>query len=91
MSIVPTLHLTAGHPKKLAEQIRSSFSGQAHFAASGPAKTTCGDCVFHNDYFASEERRRRRPGCLKFYQLMKRHGDAVPATAKSCRYYEPKK
>ena len=67
MTIVPTPYLTVGYSPEIAEQIRQSHPGMAHFARTGPINTVCDGCIFHNDLFVggpNKARRRRHPGCL---------------------------
>jgi hypothetical protein len=94
MGILPTRNLTGGYAPTLAEQLRQSLAGMAHFAGSGPAGTVCGGCVFLADLSVGRPgrvRRRRHPGCRKFFQMTGKHGDALPPHTPSCRYYEPVK
>lgn len=77
----------------LAEKVAATYPGQAHWAGTGPADTYCGKCVhFGGDGW--------HPGpCRKFEKIMRagvRKGaripkHKIPASARSCRYYEAKK
>jgi hypothetical protein len=72
---------------------RKTPAGMAHWAGTGPAGTTCAACA----YFGYEEPLRngrgeivgseKRDGCLKFFELMGRHGKAMPPKTPSCRHY----
>jgi hypothetical protein len=95
MNVVPTPNLTTGYAPDVAEKMRQSHSGMAHFARTGPVGTSCADCIFLGDQFAGQpgnERRRRQDacGCLKYLELMGCHGGTVPGNTPSCRYYQPK-
>ena len=89
-------YLTAGYPPELAAMMRATKPGQAHWAGSGPAGKTCGDCA-HLGY--QRQRRNasgdlvkseRTGGCQQFFRLAGNHGPVVPATASACRYFEPR-
>jgi hypothetical protein len=89
-------HLTVGYTPEFVAMVRATRAGQAHWAGTGPAGKTCGDCA-HLGY----QRQRRNAsgdlvksehtgGCARFFQLTGDHGPAVPATAGACRHFEPK-
>jgi hypothetical protein len=86
--------LTIGHTPDVARQIALSYSGMAHFAATGPLGATCGECVFYGYYRkilnkAGNTIRTRFRGnaCQKFYEFTKRHGPDFPDNAEACRYF----
>src|SRR5262245_1049479 len=92
-----TPNLTRGHSDVLEHQIRTSYSGMAHFANSGPLGRTCAQCA-HLGYY--QQRRDaagnltnatfRRGGCQKFFELTGKHGPAVPPSACACKYFQLK-
>jgi hypothetical protein len=75
---------------------RQTPAGCAHWSGTGPTRTTCDTCA----YYGYEEPLRnghgeivgstKRDGCLKFFELMGRHGKAIPPMTASCRHYERK-
>jgi hypothetical protein len=74
-----------------------TYPGQAHFAGSGPAGTTCRECRFWQPpsglrtytYFTGS--RLLKPcRCLKRPQIKGGEiGGEVPHNAASCKYFEP--
>jgi hypothetical protein len=89
-----TPHLTPGHDPVLASQIRRTRAGMAHWAGSGPAGATCGECVFlgywkkilsaSGDTLQSQ----RVSGCQKFRELTGKHGAVVPPSSEACRHFQ---
>jgi hypothetical protein len=89
-----TPNLTAGFEPILAAQIRKTYEGQVHFAATGPFGATCGDCV-HLGYWRRIQngsgdtvRTKHVSGCAKFFALTGKHGKVVPASAEACKYFK---
>jgi hypothetical protein len=87
-------YLTPGYSPELVNQIRRTVRGMAHWAGSGPAGATCGECV-HLGYekrtfndSGDVIRAARSNGCKKFYELTGKHGPAVPPSCAACRYFE---
>jgi hypothetical protein len=89
-------YLTAGHSPELTAQMRATKPGQAHWAGTGPAGKTCGDCVrlgyLRQRRSASGDlvKTTHTGGCQRFSQLTGRHGPVVPVTAGACRHFESK-
>jgi hypothetical protein len=88
-------HLTAGHTPELAAQMRATRPGQAHWAGTGPAGKTCGQCS-HLGYWEQVRNStgdtvysRHRTGCAKFFQLTGKHGAVIPPAAGACRHFQP--
>ena len=78
-----------------------TMPGMAHFAGTGPAGKTCGDCVnrgYHrkripkfdariNDWV---EKSYKVNGCAKYNQLTGKHGGVIDPRLHACRYFEEK-
>jgi hypothetical protein len=91
-----TGYLTEGHDPALARLIQWSWPGMAHWAASGPSSTTCGQCSYfgywqqiHNASGDIISTKYRKDCCGRYHSLTGRHGPAVPASAASCRHFKP--
>jgi hypothetical protein len=90
-------HLTAGYTPELTAMMRATRPGQAHWAGTGPAGETCGQCS-HLGYWEQVRNStgdnvssRHRAGCCsKFFQLTGKHPPVVPVTAGACRHFENK-
>jgi hypothetical protein len=62
----------------------NTYAGMAHFAGSGPAGKTCGEC---NHWFGQPLA--GQAICVMFKRLMRgRAGPKVPRQASACRYFE---
>jgi hypothetical protein len=87
-------NLTAGYPPILAQQIRKTHEGMAHFAATGPFGATCGACEYlgywrkFQNSSGDTVAAKRVGGCAKFFELTGKHGAVVPASAEACRYFK---
>jgi len=87
-------HLTEGYPAELAEQIRKTYPGQAHFAGTGPVACTCGQCAHHGYYrvtrndYGDAVKTTKTPACAEFWRLTGKHGPAVPRNAEACKYFQ---
>lgn len=68
----------------VAAQAARTHSGQAHFAGTGPAGTTCNQCVSWQDFGTKKLKAR----CKKFQQLSMRAGMEFPGSAASCKHFE---
>jgi hypothetical protein len=91
-----TQHLTAGYTPEFVAMVRATKSGQAHWAGTGPAGKTCGQCD-HLGYWEQVRNSagdnvysRRRTGCAKFFQLTGNHGAVIPPGAGACRHFQPR-
>ena len=90
-------YLTAGYPPELAAMMRATKPGQAHWAGTGPAGKTCGQCS-HLGYWEQVRNgtgdtvysRRRTGCCAKFFQLTGKHGAVIPPGAGACRHFQPR-
>jgi hypothetical protein len=89
-------HLTAGYTPEFVAMVRATKPGQAHWAGTGPAGKTCGQCD-HLGYWAKVRNSagdnvcsRRRTGCAKFFQLTGNHGAVIPPAAGACRHFQPR-
>ena len=90
-------YLTAGHSPELTAQMRATKPGQAHWAGTGPAGKTCGQCS-HLGYWEQVRNgtgdtvysRRRTGCCAKFFQLTGKHGAVIPPGAGACRHFQPR-
>jgi hypothetical protein len=83
---------TANLTNNSAEQ-RATAPGQAHFAGSGPADKTCGDCRFRGYFRRTVTKKHgakstRTYRCAKFHALTGRHGPAISKYLRSCKYFE---
>jgi hypothetical protein len=92
-----SLRLTQGYDDALANQIRATSPGMAHWAGSGPADTWCSSCWFfgyykntHNSAGEIITSKFRRLGCGKYHELTGRHGPDIDGNPKSCRHYTPR-
>lgn len=63
--------------------------GMAHFARTGPAGKTCGDCA-HRGYFRNKDDVRKHYGCARFRQLTDKNGPAVESGWHACKYFNQK-
>jgi hypothetical protein len=96
MKTLGSPHLTAGYDDaELVRQIKQSVGGMAFFAATGPLGTQCKDCAAYSYYRTVRTKSGdavrsvlRRGCCAKFYRLTGQHGDAIPPTTESCKYFE---
>jgi hypothetical protein len=86
--------LTPGYAPELAQQIKRTVRGMAHFAGTGPSGATCGTCQ-HLGYFRQRINAQgvvvhteRCGGCAAFNRLTGKHGDAPPPRTPGCKYYE---
>ena len=78
------------------EKMRKTHTGMAHFAGTGPEGRSCRECahwMFKSDGYYSKSGKfanQIKPHrCAKFSQLSAgRAGDAVPANASACKYFE---
>jgi hypothetical protein len=75
-------HLTEPNPQ-LAQQIRQTFAGMAHWAGTGPRGKHCNECQFWD-----HPRTKQRYACHRFFELTGRHGPRVPAGAVACRHFQ---
>jgi hypothetical protein len=87
--------LTAGYEPTVANQIRSTYRGQAHFANTGPRGSTCGGCANHGVEVVSRNAAgdvvsaiKKKWCCRKFLELRGEVGPPVPPEALACRHYE---
>jgi hypothetical protein len=88
------LHLTDGYADpELARQIRSTWPGMAHFAASGPLGATCGQCAFFGYWHTVTNKKGRCQSvyhsnrCAKFRDLTGKRGDPIAPYIESCKYF----
>jgi len=75
--------------KELAEQVRNTIPGMAHWAGTGPKGSTCGTCKNLVDIQWGVGRTTR---CQKYYSMMnKKWGPKkIDPQTPSCKYYEDK-
>ncbi len=85
-------HLT---PAPADHAARRTFPGMVHFAGSGPAGSTCRECLFwahiKDDYRSKNGSYRGviKPAiCKKFKQMMQTEGNQIPDDAAACKYFE---
>jgi hypothetical protein len=91
-----TPFLTEGYADpELRRQIEKTSPGMAHWSASGPFGTCCGDCrffgysrTFKNSAGDTIKTILRRSACGKFHALTGRHGPPIEPGTESCRYFE---
>src|SRR5262245_38293745 len=89
-----TLHMTQTHPPELVQQIRASEPGMAHWAGSGPAGKTCGECQHWNFWrqirnasgavICTEQHK----GCQKYQQLTNKKGPEISRQLPACRHFQ---
>jgi hypothetical protein len=88
-----TPFLTTAHAPELAQQIRQTRDGQAHWAGTGPFAATCGECEFLGYWrqrrSASGEviKTQRVGGCAQTFKLTGKHGAVIPPATSACRYF----
>jgi hypothetical protein len=88
--------LTQGHSDEVAQQIRTTVPGMAHFGNTGPFGATCGECVFLGYYRQIRNQSGdtikavHRGGCEKYFKLTQYHGPPVPPNTAACRHFERK-
>ena len=88
-------HLSDGYPPELAAMMRATKPGQAHWAGTGPAGKTCGDCVHlgylrqHRNASGDLVKSERTGGCQRYFQLTGKHGAVIPPSACACRHFQP--
>jgi hypothetical protein len=79
-------HLTEPNPE-LAALVRNTSAGMAHWAGTGPAGKTCGECDFfvHVEIDLGTSTR-----CDKYRQMMngKRGTERIPENTQACKYFE---
>lgn len=90
-------YLTPGFAAELAENIRKTHSGQAHWGGSGPPGKTCAGCA-HWGYVklirnsaGNAVREKKTLACARFRELTGKHGPPVPAAAHACKYFAAKR
>jgi hypothetical protein len=88
-----TDHLTVVDPA-FERHRRATYAGMASWAMTGPAGTTCRECLHWNGcgkdtgYVATWRTLKARP-CAKYRSLMNnKTGAAVPHDAPSCRFFQ---
>lgn len=85
----PTKHLldlkfTQPDPA-IAQQLRRTVPGMAHFAATGPVGEVCNGCSYLTEFVRHGKRGNR---CTKFSELMQGQvGANVPKNTPACRYF----
>lgn len=79
-------NLTRGHGT-LEANIRMTYGGMAHFAATGPEGKTCRMCEhwLSEGHAASGILKPAR--CDKFRQMTGKRGEAIPHSAHACKYF----
>ena len=88
-------HLTAGYTPEFVAMVRATRAGQAHWAGTGPAGKTCGQCSYLGYWeqvrnsAGDNVYSRHRAGCAKFFQLTGKHGAVIPPSACACRHFQP--
>jgi hypothetical protein len=90
-----TPYLTAGYTPELTAQIRATRPGMAHWAGSGPADKTCGECQ-HLGYWRQIQNatgdnidNRHYGGCAKYSQLAGgKHGAVILPGTPACRHFQ---
>jgi hypothetical protein len=90
----PHPNLTQAHPSELAQQIRNTAPGQAHWAGTGPAGRTCGECE-HFNYWRQIYNRsgaithtEQHQGCKKYEQLTNKKGPKIDKQLLACRHFQ---
>jgi hypothetical protein len=86
-------HLTSVNPGHDA-MVAKTPPGMAHWAGTGPAGTTCRECV-HYQFSGYKSKRGGITGgtlklgiCNKYLSMMKSNGAKVPFETPSCKYFE---
>lgn len=83
-------HLTEPNPA-LAEQVRRTPDGMAHWAGTGPDGATCAKCE-HYGYFYEDragQSRRKPSACALYARRMQKHGGNIPSDTDACKWFEP--
>ncbi len=80
-------HLTEPNPD-LADMIRRTPSGMAHWAGTGPTGKTCGECAFLVSISVGVGNSTR---CEKYTMMMrgKQGSKKIPKTTPACKYFDP--
>ena len=86
MGLVISYHLTHAYGA-LELNIRKTYAGQAHFAATGPEGKTCRLCKYwiSEGYAASGILKSAR--CMKYRELTGKSGERFPHSALACKYF----
>jgi hypothetical protein len=90
----PNFRMTQAHPPELVQQIRNTAPGQAHWAGTGPAGMTCGQCQ-HWTYWRQIRNRvgdivrtEQHKGCGKYEQLTDIKGPQINPPLFACRHFQ---
>jgi hypothetical protein len=76
--------------------------GMAHYAGSGPAGMTCGDCAYRSYWRPGKDKvnprtrliettQKRTLGCREYRRLTGQHGPAVMKEWAACSYFSAKR
>lgn len=88
-----SLHLTQPNPD-LGKLIAATPSGMAFWSGTGPAGTTCRECIFFDhqkSYYAKKgiNGGGLKPArCKKYKMLSQTNGGNVPHETRACKYFE---
>jgi hypothetical protein len=66
-------------------QMEATPAGMAHWIATGPLGTVCGQCTFYG-YGGLQYPN----SCLRYFELSSEHGAAFPADTPSCKDFSPR-
>lgn len=86
--------LKEAYAPELESQMRQTAEGMAHWAATGPERTTCRQCSHwnHEGYYSAGKKiggNALKPGvCSKYAALTRRKGKKIPHATPSCKYFE---
>jgi hypothetical protein len=88
-----SLHLTQPNAE-LGKLIAATPSGMAFWAGTGPANTTCRECMFFDHQKSYYAKKGIGGGslnparCKKYSALANRHGDKIEHGTRACKYFE---
>ena len=93
-----TPRLMPGYGEEAERQHAKTYSGMAHFAATGPLGRVCKDCRFYGEAYrqirnaAGEimKTQRAKTACGKYTEMTGKVGGNIPEHAEACKYFEPK-
>jgi hypothetical protein len=86
-----TDHLTEPNAE-LAEQVRRTPPGMAHWAGTGPAGQTCAGCGHYGYWYETRTGKsgRRASACELYFRRCHTHGNTLPAATPACKYFNPR-
>lgn len=78
-------HFVSTNPA-LERLVANTPPGMAHWAGTGPIGKTCKTCLEYGELGGAGASIKRNR-CLKYHQLTRRIGEAIPPNTPACRHY----